>query len=188
MTKHNLRTKNISLTIIFTSTALILEILPLDIPFPLFSKLTLDVTGVPLLLTFYLVDLPSTIVAVLFIGLAIALPRPPFRPPNPYGGFFKVVAELSTILGIWLTKRFWKGSRMRFLSLSIVGGSISRVVIMSFVNYVFLPLFYGLPRSIVLKIIPVVAVFNLIQSVVNVVLAYVCLESVKERLSLNYLE
>ncbi len=174
--------KKLSLTAILTASAVILEILPIDIPFPLFSKLTIDITGVPLLLVLYLADLKSSIAATIFTGIAIALPRPPFKPPNPYGAFFKAIAEISTILGVWLFRKYWKNSEKSMVTLSFTGGSILRMIVMMIANYIFLPLFYGLPPRIVISIIPVVGIFNIVQAFINIILAYLVYRAIKRRI------
>ncbi len=176
------RTREIALTAVYAALATILEFLPIDVPFPLFPKLTIDITGVPLLLALYTVGLRSSTAATVITGVVIALPRPPFKGPNPYGAFFKASAELATIVGIYFLKRYWKGKESRMLYLSIIGGSASRSAIMAVVNYVFLPVFYSLPMGIVISIIPITIVFNVIQAVINIVVAYFVLVALRKRI------
>jgi len=53
---------------------------------------------------------------------------------------------------------------------------------MTIVNYYFLPFFYGLSIKIVLAILPYLAVFNVVQGVINIVSAQALYEAVKKRL------
>ena len=60
----------VSVTALFAAFAAILEILPLDLRFPLYEKLTLDPTGIPLALALYMfgIDVASiaTIIAIIW--------------------------------------------------------------------------------------------------------------------------
>lgn len=175
-----MRSRQISGTVILGAMAAVLEILPIDIPF--YKFLTIDVTGVPPLLALYIFGMPSAISSTLIASFVIALPRPPFKGPNPYGAFFKGLAELSTIAGVYLSRRFWKDTRW-FLISSFLLGSLVRVVVMCVANYTITPVLYGLPYSYILAIIPIIAVFNVIQTAVNVFLAVPIYEKIKVHLS-----
>jgi len=175
-----MRSRQISGTVILGAIAAVLEILPIDVPF--YKFLTIDITGVPLLLALYIFGLPSAISSTLIASFIIALPRPPFKGPNPYGAFFKGLAALSTILGIYASKRFWRNTKWFVLS-SFALGALTRVAIMCVANYALVPLLYGLPYSAVIAFIPIVAVFNVIQTAVNVFLAVPLYEKVKIHLS-----
>lgn len=172
----------VSVTALFAGLAAILEILPLDLNFPLYEKLTLDPTGIPLALAFYMFGIDVASVATLITGLVIALPRPPFKGPNPIGALFKCLAELSTLLGMYISKRYWK-SRFRTLLFSLILGVTSRVSIMTIACIILLPLIYGLPQTLVLNTLaPIVTVFNVVQGTLNIVSAYLLYESVKKRI------
>ncbi|RLE62962.1 MAG: hypothetical protein DRJ38_08675 [Thermoprotei archaeon] len=160
--------------------AAVLEILPIDIPF--YKFLTIDITGVPLLLALYIFGLPSAVSSTLIASFVIALPRPPFKGPNPYGAFFKGLAELSTIAGVYLSRRFWKDTKWFILS-SFIFGSIIRAIVMCMANYTITPVLYGMPYSYILAIMPIIAIFNIIQTAVNVVLAVPIYEKIKVHLS-----
>ena len=173
-----LGTREIVGTALMASIAVVLEILPLDIPFPLYQRVTLDPTGIPLMFALYYYGLSSSVIATLVTGLSIALPRPPFRRANPTGAFFKTFAELSTILGVFLILKFTKkGNRL----LENISGAFFRLAVMTVVNYVFLPFFYGLSTKIVLKILPYLAIFNAVQAILNIVSAQILFEAVKKR-------
>jgi len=173
----------VSITALFAALAAILEILPLDLSFPLYEKLTLDPTGIPLALALYMFGIDVASVATIITGLVIALPRPPFKGPNPIGAFFKCLAELSTLLGMQVSKRFWRG-RIRTLLSSLIIGVIVRAVVMTIACIILLPLVYGVPQTIVLRVLaPIIAVFNLIQGTLNIVVAYLLYESIKKRIS-----
>jgi len=179
------KTMKITLTVVFAALAIVLEILPIDIPFPIYPKLTIDITGLPLLLTLYLVDLQSATIATIITGIAIALPRPPFKVANPYGAFFKSTAELSTLIGVWITRRFWDSSEKKMVACSLVGGLTARSIAMSVITYIFLPIFYSLPQEVAFSLIPVVIAFNVVQATINIMLAYIVLKAVEKRVSMK---
>ncbi|RLE72324.1 MAG: hypothetical protein DRJ45_02045 [Thermoprotei archaeon] len=169
----------VSFIAVFSAMASVLEVFPLDLPFPLFPKLTFDPTGIPLTLAQYMFGLTISIPSTIITGIVIALPRI-FKPPNPIGGFFKVCAETSTLIGIFLTKRFWKNSMYRLI-LSIIGGSFLRTIVMTIINLIFLPIFYGIPEKIVLNILWLIAVFNIIQAIINIVFADILYRALEKR-------
>jgi riboflavin transporter FmnP len=132
---------------------------PFDIPFPLYSRISWDLTGIPIMIS-QLMYGPITAVYTALIGCSII-----FLRGNLYGGIFKIVAELATVIGYAIIRR----STIE-RSLSAIA---SRVLIMTVANYYLLPLFYGVPESVVIGLLPVIAVFNATQVLINVVPAHI---------------
>jgi hypothetical protein len=91
-----------------------------------------------------------------FIGCSII-----FLRGNIPGGIFKLVAELSTLLGFSLMKR-----NVWFRSISAI---IVRVSVMTVSNYYLLPFFYGIPEPVVLGWLVYIGIFNLTQALINIV-------------------
>jgi hypothetical protein len=87
-----------------------------------------------------------------------------FLRGNLFGGIFKVVAELATLLGFVLFK---KG----MVSKSILA-VVSRVVTMTVANYFLLQLFYTMPEPAVVGLLAPIAFFNATQALINIVPAY----------------
>jgi len=97
-----------------------------------------------------------------------------FLRGNVPGGVFKLVAELATLLGFVLLKK------------SIVARSILavtlRVTVMTATNYFLLQLFYNMPESVVVGLLVPIALFNLIQALINIIPAYlICLRISKSK-------
>jgi len=176
-----MRGRVIAGTAVLASLAAACELLPLDLPFPLFPKLTLDPTGIPLVLALLLYGPESGFTATIIASATIALPRLG-KPPNPYGAVFKGLAELATLLGAYLSLNLKWGSE---LALMLLLASLSRIAVMSAANLLLLPLFYGLDPAVVVKLLPVIAVFNLTQALVNVLVAYRVFRAVASRLSIE---
>jgi riboflavin transporter FmnP len=156
-----------------SAVAAILELVPLEIPFPLFPRLTIDPVGIPIAMAAILYGPSAGIVASGIAGATITLRG------NPIGASFKVVAEVSTVVPLALTLYAFKGtlskggrSAWAIVGLSWAVAVAARVGVMTVDNYIFLQVLLLLPVEVVLALLPVVAVFNLIQGIINVVPAY----------------
>jgi len=131
---------------------------PFDIRFPLYPKISWDVTGVPIMLSLLLYG-PLCSIFTCLIGCSII-----FFRGNIYGGIFKVIAELSTLLGF--------ASLKKGMVVKTTVATASRVVTMTITNYYLLQLFYGMPEPFVLGLLAPIAVFNVTQALINIVPAY----------------
>jgi len=87
-----------------------------------------------------------------------------FLRGNISGGIFKLVAELATLLGFVLFK---KGIVVR----SILAVTL-RVAVMTAANYFLLQLFYKMPESVVAGLLVPIALFNVIQALINIIPGY----------------
>ena len=84
---------------------------------------------------------------------------------NVYGGIFKLIAELATILA-------FAAIRKGFIPKSVASVA-SRVLVMTVANYCLLPVFYGMPASFVVTILPAMAVMNGTQALINIIPAQI---------------
>ena len=75
-----------------------------------------------------------------------------------------MVAELGTLLGFVLFKRS--------IFLKSILAVASRVGVMTVVNYFLLQLFYNMPEPVVVNLLVPIAVFNLLQALINIIPAY----------------
>lgn len=152
--------------------AALLEVLPLDLPFPLFPIVTLDPVGIPMALAGLLYGPTAGLVTVGVGGLTIAL-----RSGDLPSASFKVVAEAVTVLPLaWIVwggrDRMRRGPRSAW---AVAVGAwtaavVSRVAIMSGYNYVFLQAFPPhLAPEVILLLLPLLALFNALQGILNVV-------------------
>jgi riboflavin transporter FmnP len=127
---------------------------PFDIKFPLYDQVSWDLTGIPMMISLLLFGLTTGLYTTL-VGCSVLMLR------NPTGGTFKLIAELATLFGYSI------------LSKSVILRSIlataSRVLIMTVANYVLLQAFYRIPESYVVSLLPVLAVFNISQALINIV-------------------
>lgn len=127
---------------------------PFDIPFPLYDRVSWDLTGMPMMISLLFTG-PLGAIYTTLIGCSFI-----FLRGNIYGGIFKVVAELATILA-------FAAIRKGFITKS-VASVLSRVIVMTVANYYLLPVFYGMPASFVISILPALAIMNGTQALINI--------------------
>lgn len=155
-----------------SALAALLEVLPLDLRFPILPLLTFDPTGVPIAIAAILYGPSAGLAATGVAGIIIGV-------RNPQGATFKTVAEMSTAIPLALViyqfrRSYAKGGMARWtvVGVSWIVAVGSRVATMTLFNYAVLPVFVpSLVNSIVFLLLPIAA-FNLIQGVLNVVPAY----------------
>jgi riboflavin transporter FmnP len=155
-------TKEIAVASVLGALAFLSEVIvgpPFDIPFPFYQRVTWDVTGIPIMISLLLYG-PMTGVYTCLIGCAII-----FLRGNVPGGIFKVVAELSTILA-------YAAVRGHLVTKSAVT-TVSRVLVMTVTNYYLLQYFYNMPETVVVGLLPVLAIFNATQALINILPAHV---------------
>ena len=153
-------TKKLALASLLGGISALLEIIPgipFDIPFPLYNKVSWDLTGVPMMISLLSTDLIGGIYTVIIGCLFI------FIRGNVYGGIFKIIAELTTIIVFFLIHR-------NFV-IKTFGATTFRIIVMSIANFFMLPIFYGLPESFVISILPALAILNASQAIINIFIA-----------------
>jgi riboflavin transporter FmnP len=160
-TFRKIKTREVAAASILGALAALWEIIPgppFDIPFPIYPRISWDLTGIPMMISLLFYGSISGVYTSL-IGCSII-----FLRGNVSGGIFKLIAELSTLLGFALLKR------------SIVLKSIlavtSRVAIMTVVNYFLLQFFYKMPEPVVTGLLVPIALFNVTQALINIIPAY----------------
>ncbi|MFA5365005.1 MAG: hypothetical protein WC325_07505, partial [Candidatus Bathyarchaeia archaeon] len=92
---QQLDTRKLALASILGALSAIFEIIPgppFDIPFPLYNRVSWDLTGMPMMVSLLFTG-PIGAVYTCMIGCSFI-----FLRGNLYGGIFKIIAELATIL------------------------------------------------------------------------------------------
>lgn len=162
---QKLDTKKLALASILGALAAASELIrgpPFDIPFPLLpGVISWDLTGIPIMISLLFNGIIGGVYTSI-IGCSIILIR-----GNVAGGIFKLVAELATILAFAIIRR----------GVLIKTGSavISRVLVMTGMNYYLLPIFYSdfyPSEAAVVAILVPLALFNLTQALLNIIPAY----------------
>jgi riboflavin transporter FmnP len=159
---QRLETKKLALASTLGALSAVFEIIPgppFDIPFPLYDRVSWDLTGMPMVISLLFTG-PIGGVYTCLIGCSFI-----FLRGNMYGGLFKLIAELATILAFAAIRR-------GFITKSIFAIA-NRVLIMTVANYYLLPIFYGMPTSVVTGILPALAIMNGSQALINIIPAQI---------------
>ena len=174
-----LATKKLALASILGALAAASEAIkgpPFDIPFPLLPIVSWDLTGIPMMIS-TLMNGSIGGVYTSIIGCSII-----FLRGNVSGGFFKLVAELATILPFALIK---KGvTTKKGIITKTVAAVASRVLVMTAVNFFLLPFFYPdyySSGAAVVGLLPLLGVFNFTQALLNIIPAYLIYSRLPER-------
>ena len=159
---QRLDTRKLALASTLGALSAVFEIIPgppFDIPFPLYDRVSWDLTGMPMIISLLFTG-PIGAVYTCLIGCSFI-----FLRGNVYGGIFKLIAEIATILA-------FAAIRKGFITKSI-SAIASRVFIMTVANYYLLPIFYGMPVSVVGGILPALAIMNGTQALINIIPAQI---------------
>jgi riboflavin transporter FmnP len=165
-----LDTKKLALASILGAFSAVFEIMPgppFDINFPLYPKVSWDLTGMPMMLSLLFNGTISAVYTCI-IGCSII-----FLRGNFYGGVFKLIAELTTLLAFAALR---KG-----VVTKTVTATVSRILVMTIANYYLLQLFYGMPASIVISILVPLGVLNATQALINITPAYIAYSRLKPK-------
>ena len=170
---RELGTKELAGTAMLSAMAAVLEAIPgFDVPFPFLANLTFDPVGIPIALAGILYGPTAGLAAAVIGGAPIVLRG------RPDSASFKIVAEAATVIPLatvlWAgRKRLAQGGRPHWAvaGLAWTAAAGSRAGVMTAFNYAFLPLLFGLPEPFVRSILPLLAAFNAIQGLANVVVA-----------------
>ena len=157
-----LDTRKLALASMLGAISAVFEIIPgppFDIPFPLYNRVSWDLTGMPMMISLLFTG-PIGAVYTCLIGCSFI-----FFRGNFYGGIFKLVAELATILAFAAIQRGFVPK-----SIAAIG---SRVLVMTLANYYLLPIFYGMPVSVVVGILPALVIMNGTQALINIIPAQI---------------
>jgi riboflavin transporter FmnP len=166
---RRLNTKNLALASILGALSAVFEIVPgppFDINFPLYPRVSWDLTGVPMMVSL-LLNGPIGAVYTSVIGCSII-----FLRGNISGGLFKIIAELATLLAFAAIRRGVVAKSFAAI--------VSRVLVMTIANYYLLQFFYSMSESVVIGLLLPLGVFNATQALINIIPAYIIYLRVKQ--------
>ena len=135
---------------------------PFDIEFPLYPKISWDFTGIPMMISLLLCG-PLCAIYTCLIGCSMI-----FYRGNVSGGIFKLLAELSTLIG-------YAAFRKNFV-IDTAKATMARIAVMTIANYYLLPFFYGkygMTFEATVALLVPIAIFNLTQALINIIPAYI---------------
>lgn len=174
---YPLDARQVAGTAMLSAVAALFEFLPLDIPFPLLPRVTIDPVGIPIAIAGILYGPTAGLASAGVAGIVIV-----WRG-RPDSASFKVVAEAATVVPLaWVLWRFRsvhaRGGRgaWTLAGLAMAAAVGSRALVMTGYNYVFFPVLLGLPEPAVVALLVPLAAFNVAQGLLNVVPAYVVVD------------
>ena len=139
---------------------------PWRLAFPHLAFLKFDLDGIPIFCAMALFGLTASAIASAILGLGILA-----RAPHLFGlvgGSMKALAEFSTSAGAYLGMRVGRG-RVR-TALCVLLALIMRIIAMSLANLAILPPAYGIPVPVLLGLLPLIALFNILQGLITALL------------------
>ena len=180
-----MKTRILSLIIIFTALAVVLNIYGPKIPYPLYPFLWFQLWEIPIVTAFLMAGPRSgVIVATINTLLLLAV----FPGGLPTGPLYNFVAILSMFLGMylpyWYAKRqcktenfgvYLRRNLVLFSVTAIALGALLRVLLLTVVNYFALqqtfPIGFSMPVEAVIVFLPLGAIFNAIVALYTIPIA-----------------
>ena len=185
-------TKRVVLVAIFAALTIALSptVSRISIPAPFFPVLSYNLFELPLVIAILLLG-PKLGVAV---GMIASLFLLAFHPS--YTGVWGILAWLSTIIGVYFGYKFvtrnasqGKAPSAKKTVLFVTAGAIVlRTLVMAMQNYLVLryPIIgLNLPETVILAILPLIALFNATQILVCVPLGYFLTRTISTRLKVG---
>ena len=179
--------KTITIIALFASIAIVLNLSPLKIPAPFANYLIFQVWEIPIVIAFLLYGLKVGVTISIVNTVILFFVFPGALPTGP---IYNLIAVLSTLLGIYIVKKFFNthfniGKETILTTFSTVIAIIFRVIIMSLVNWVVLryppPLGYAIEPNALPPFIVATALFNGIIVLYTIPIAYIIARAVTLR-------
>ena len=182
-----MNTKTLAIIVVFSALSIALSLSPLKFPAPYAPFLYYQLWEIPIVIAFLLygtkvgLSVPSLNVLVLFV----------FFPGNlPAGPIYNFIAIVSMLLGVYLIQRtvgnrFSRGREIILTALSTTLGVVTRVTVMSSVNWIVLPMDfpfgYTVPPDLLPETVATVAIFNATIVLYTIPLAYIIARAIGTR-------
>lgn len=188
------RNRNITAIAIFAALAIVLHLSPAKIPAPYAPFLIYELWEIPIIIAFYLygVKVSLAVAGINFMSLLVIFPG-----SLQAGPIYNLIAIASMIFGILLVYQITRsGSRFKnnvwLFGLTIIFGSVARVLIMTVVNATLLPFpppfGFNMPFEAVFSIIHLLALFNASVAIYSIVIARILIRVIQNstRIQIKY--
>ena len=170
--------RKVALVALFTALAAILNLL-ISIPDPGATFLFFEVWEVPILAVLLILGTRGATTVAILNALVLEAVKPGSLPTGP---LYNLIAILATFVGVLLARSLigaWKlGKKTLWISAAVVGAAV-RTLVMTFVNWVVLPLPYpigfgsfGVTPSQVPSLLVPIGIFNFIVAFYSIPLAF----------------
>jgi riboflavin transporter FmnP len=181
---HIPRSRKISAVALFAALTIVLN-LTVRIPAPYATFLIYEVWEVPILAAFLIFGAWVGILVAIVNLLSLIVIFPGIILTGP---LYNLAAILATMLGIYLLHRTLTSAKKR-VKVVVIGttlfGALSRVLIMTIVNGLFLPMSppigFNVPFSALPNLLILIAIFNASLALYTIPLAYSILKAVASR-------
>jgi riboflavin transporter FmnP len=180
-----MKTKTIANIVVFAALTIVLNLWGPKIPAPYLTFLKYQIWEIPIVTSFLLF---GSVVGVL-IAIANTFMLFIVYPGDlPTGPLYNLAAVLSMLFGIYLihkilAKRFGEQNEAIVATSSTVFGIISRVGIMTIINYALLryppPVGYGSPEEMILVWLPLIGIFNATLALYTIPLGHIIAKAVR---------
>jgi riboflavin transporter FmnP len=180
-----METKTIAIIAIFTALSVALILSPFKVPaLPPVSFLFYQIWEIPIVAALLLFG-PLVAVTIAIINTTVLLVA--FPGASPTGPIYNLAANLSMLLGIYISNKLILkifGSRREALetTTSTILGIVSRVGLMTIVNYAFIryppPVGFSLSEEAIMFITPFVGFFNATLALYTIPIGYVIARAV----------
>jgi riboflavin transporter FmnP len=183
-----MNSKEISVIAIFTALAIVLNMSPLKIPAPFAPFLFYQVWEIPIITAYLLYGLGIGVLISIINTIVLLIFFPGALPTGP---IYNLLAILSTIIGIIISNKVRKSVALDSINIivSTIIGIIMRVLVMTIVNWVFMPLpmpiGFNIPREAVTAMLPVIGLFNATLNLYTIPLSYILAKAVETRSSFS---
>ena len=186
-----MNSKQISIIAVFAALTIVLNMSPIKIPAPYAPFLIYQIWEIPIVKSTLLFGFGTGIVISIINTLILLIAFPGALPTGP---IYNLIAIVSTIFGLYvitktLTSYFNIHQENIKTIISTTMGIIMRVIVMTFVNWLFLPypppIGFSMPPEAVMAVIPVVGFFNATLALYTIPVGYILARAVKNNIQLQ---
>jgi riboflavin transporter FmnP len=178
--------KKIAIIAVFSALTIALNLSPLKFPAPYAPYLIYQVWEIPIVTAFLLYGFPTGVIIAALNTLVLLMVFPGMLLTGP---LYNLAAVISMLIGVALPKMFHKNPRWSETTEVVIFtafGIISRVVIMTLVNWSFLrfppPVGFAMQEQAILLALPLIAFFNATLALYTVPLSYIIAEAIKRHI------
>ena len=179
-----MNTRTVATVAVFAALTVALNLSPFKIPAPYAPFLYYQIWEIPIVTAFLLfgpliglyISIINTIVLLIWFPGAL-----------PVGPLYNLAAILGMLLGIYVAHKFigkvssFKGEAIVTLSYTVLG-IISRVLVMTVVNWVFLkypyPIGFEIPQEVIVMMLPIIGFFNATLALYTIPVGYILARAV----------
>jgi len=182
------RSRVLASTALFTALTLALNLSPIKFPAPFAPFLYYQIWEIPIVAALLIYGLKvGAAVTIINTAALIAL----FPGALPTGPLYNMVAVLSMLLAICAVVKM-RGSASNLggttLILSTLLGIVSRVVVMTIMNYALIryppPLGFSMPEESILVLLPLIAAFNATLALYTIPIGYLVAKAVASKIQI----